>query len=176
MRRSAAILAVLAAVTAACGGSSSTATFSDPGATFTFSYPKDFARDFVGVKREVEGRAPEFSTNVGVNEANVVIASEYGIKRPFESYQPAAFQSLVDSLVRTITRADGARIGSIGHGKLGSLPAYTYDIEGPGDTRSHVVIGFRGRKEYFVKCTWKPAQEATIKSACDQVTTSFAVH
>jgi hypothetical protein len=167
---------VLGAVLAACGGSSATTTFSDPGASFTFSYPSALGRDFVGAKREVQGRPPSFSTNVGVNPTNVVIVSQYAIRKAAESYDPATLQSSVDLLVRTIARADGATVSGSGKGKLGELPAYTYDVAGPDETTSRILIAFKGKTEYYVKCTWKPAQEAAIKPACDQVASSFAVH
>jgi hypothetical protein len=174
MRRLAVTCLVAGALVAAgCGGSSNTATFSDPGATFTFQFPSSFGRDFAAVKREVQGRPPKFSTNVGVNEANVIVVSEYGIRRAYESYKPADFQGSVDTLMRTIARAEGSQITSSGRGKLGPLDAYTYELSGPAGAKSKVLIGFKDKTEYYVDCTAHPEQAATIDKACDQVASTF---
>jgi hypothetical protein len=174
MRRAAVTLLVAAAALAnGCGGSSSTATFSDPGATFTFQFPKSFGRDFAAVKREVQGRPPKFSTNVGVNEGNVIVVSEYGIRRAYESYAPADFQGSVDTLMRTIARAENAQITSMGRGKLGPLDAYVYQLSGADGTKSKVMLGFKDKTEYYVDCSAHQDQAATISKACDQVSSTF---
>jgi hypothetical protein len=176
MRRAAVIALVAgAAFATGCGGSSNTATFSDPGATFTFQFPSSFGRDFAAVKREVQGRPPKFSTNVGVNEANVIVASEYAIRRAYESYSPADFQGSVDTLMRTIARAEDAQVTGKGRGKLGPLDAYTYQLTSADGAKSKVLLGFKGKTEYYVDCTAHPDQAATIAKACDQVTSTFKI-
>ena len=106
----------------------------------------------------------------------MIVASQYGLKKPYTDYTPADFQASIDTLVRTIARADGSRVTTIGRGKLGPLDAYTYALEGPGGSTSRIMIGFKDRTEYYVDCTSQPVQAKTISSACDQVTKTFAVH
>ena len=98
--RASVLLAVAAAVVlAACGSTSDSITYTSPDASFTFKYPRDFIAGFKAPTREIKDRPPKFTTNVGMDESNLMVVSEYAIKRPYESYKPDEFTPFVDSTV-----------------------------------------------------------------------------
>ena len=176
MRSRALVAAVVACLTlGSCGEGSKTTTFSDAGAGFTFRYPSDFSRGFANVGAEFRGRAPAFRAAVGLDSTNVLVVSRYAIKRAYESYGGyQRFQPYVDTAVRTIARADKARITGSSRGKLGDLDAYVFDLD-LGDGRSErLVFGFRGTNQYFLRCNRNAAQADRIKAACADAQSTFA--
>jgi hypothetical protein len=169
--------ALVMLLAAGCGGGgSNTAQFHDAAANFTFSYPKSLIQGFTTVTREIAGRAPVYTTNVGTDQTNVVVVSEYPLRRPYEAYTPAAFQPFVDSVVRGIARAVGQRVTAVSSVMLGPLHGYGYELVTPdGSLHTRMVLGFKGRREWFLRCQWNTHGEAVIPAACEQVRTTFAL-
>ncbi len=172
-----ALLVVLAGlVLAACGGTSDSITYTNPDASFTFSYPRDFIAGFAASSREIKDRPPKFSTTVGMDEANLLVMSEYAIKRPYESYKADEFTPFVDATVRAIARASDLKITDSKREKLGPLEAYSYDLEGADGNGSKMTLGFKGRVQYFLRCNWAAGEGADrIPPACDQARESFKI-
>ncbi len=159
---------------AGCGGGPSDAiTFKNADAGFTFTYPRDFISGFTAVSREIDGREPRFSTNVGIDEINVVVVSRYTIKRPYESYKADEFQPFVDAAVRALAQAADLRVTKKGRVDLGGLEAYTYDLEGEEGAGGRMILGFKGRDQWFVRCNWDAEGQARLPRACDDVRDSF---
>jgi hypothetical protein len=171
-----ALLVLLAClVLTACGGTSKSITYTSPDASFTFSYPRDFIAGFKASSREIKDRPPKFSTTVGMDEANLLVVSEYAIKRPYESYKPDEFTPFVDATVRAIARASDLKITASKREKLGSIEAYSYDLTGA-DGGAKMTLGFKGRAQYFLRCNWVAGEGSDrIPAACDQARKSFKI-
>ncbi len=80
--------------------------------------------------REIKDRPPKFSTTVGMDESNLLVMSEYNIKRPYESYKPDEFTPFVDATVRAIARASDLKITDSSREKMGPLDAYKLRARG----------------------------------------------
>lgn len=174
MRARALVVAVLAVLVTACGGASDTITYTNPDASFTFKYPRDFIAGFEAPAREIKDRPPRFSTTVGMDESNLLVLSEYTIKRPYESYKPDEFQPFVDSTVRAIARASDLKVTDSGREKLGPLDAYSYTLEGEDGSGAKMILGFQGTNQYFLRCTWAAGEgQDRIPDACDTARKSF---
>ena len=175
--RDRALLVVLAGlVLAACGGPSGSITYTSPDASFTFAYPRDFIAGFKASSREIKDRPPRFSTTVGMDEANLLVLSEYAIKRPYESYKPDEFTPFVDATVRAIARASDLKIKGSEREKLGSIDAYSYDLSGADGAGSKMTLGFKGKVQYFLRCNWAAGEGSNrIPPACDQARKSFKI-
>lgn len=174
MRASVLLVAVLGLLMAACGGPSDSITYTSPDASFTFKYPRDFIAGFKAPTREIKDRPPKFSTNVGMDESNLLVVSEYLIKRPYESYKPDEFQPFVDATVRAIARASSLKVAKSEREKLGPIDAYAYTLQGADGSGSKMILGFKGRTQYFLRCNWAPGGGAErIQPACDQARKSF---
>jgi len=173
--RASVLLAVVAAVLlAACGGTSDSITYTSPDASFTFKYPRDFIAGFKAPTREIKDRPPKFTTNVGMDESNLMVVSEYGIKRPYESYKPDEFTPFVDATVRAIARASSLKVTGSDREKLGPIDAYAYTLTAPDGGGEKMILGFKGLKQYFLRCTWAPGGGADrIQPACDEARKSF---
>jgi hypothetical protein len=172
-----ALLAVLAGIVlTACGGPSDSIKYTSPDASFTFSYPRDFIAGFTAASREIKDRPPKFSTTVGMDESNLLVMSEYNIKRPYESYKPDEFTPFVDATVRAIARASDLKITDSSREKMGPLDAYSYALEGPDGSGSTMTLGFKGRVQYFLRCNWAAGEGADrIPPACDQARKTFQI-
>ena len=176
MRLRALLVAVVALLLAACGGPSKEITYTSPDASFTFSYPRDFIAGFEAASREIKDRPPKFSTTVGMDETNLLVVSEYSIKRPYESYKPDEFTPFIDATVRAIARASNLAITKWAREKLGPLDAYSYDLKGDDGSGSKMILGFRGRVQYFLRCNWAPGDGTDrIPPACDGARKSFKI-
>jgi len=174
MRASVLLVAVAALLLAACGGQSSSVTYTSPDASFTFKYPRDFIAGFKAPSREIKGRPPKFSTNVGMDESNLMVVSEYTIKRPYESYQPGAFQPFVDATVRAIARASNLKVAKADREKLGPIDAYAYTLTGANGDGAKMILGFKDRSQYFLRCTWAAGGGSSrIQPACDEARKCF---
>jgi hypothetical protein len=174
MRASVLLVAVTALLLVACGGQSNTITYSSPDAAFTFKYPRDFIAGFKAPAREIKDRPPKFTTNVGMDDSNLLVVSEYEIKRPYESYKPNEFTPFVDATVRAIARASNLKVTGSDREKLGPLDAYAYTLTGADGSGSRMILGFKGRSQYFLRCNWAPGGGADrIQPACDQARKSF---
>ena len=165
------VIALLSVVGAGCGGDSNTLTFDEPNAGFTFSYPKGFAGGFTAVGREIEGRPPAFTGNVGLDEVNVLVVSTYMLKRPID---PTTDRPFIDGTVRGIARATQMTIGKSAAEKLGDLAAFAYDLDATdGSTHSRLILGFKDRTEYFLRCNWDADGANKIPDACREAQRSF---
>jgi hypothetical protein len=174
MRLRALLVAVVAVVLAACGGTSKSIKYTSPDASFTFSYPRDFIAGFKAASREIKDRPPKFSTTVGMDETNLLVVSEYAIKRPYESYKPDEFTPFVEATVRAIARASDLKITHSAREKLGPIEAYSYDLTGTDGSGSKMILGFKGRVQYFLRCNWAAGEGADrIPPACDGARKSF---
>src|SRR4051794_1365519 len=176
MRVRALLVAVAGLLLVACGGPSKEITYTSPDASFTFSYPRDFIAGFKAASREIKDRPPKFSTTVGMDESNLLVVSEYGIKKPYESYKPDEFTPFVDATVRAIARASDLKITKSDREKLGPLDAYSYDLTGTDGSGSKMILGFKGKVQYFLRCNWQIGDGADrIPPACDGARKSFKV-
>jgi hypothetical protein len=174
MRASVLLVAVTALLLVACGGQSDSITYTSPDASFTFKYPRDFIAGFKAPTREIKDRPPKFSTNVGMDDSNLLVLSEYAIKRPYESYKPDEFTPFVDATVRAIARASNLKVTDSDREKLGPIDAYAYTLTGADGSGSKMVLGFKGKTQYFLRCNWAPGGGADrIEPACDQARKSF---
>ena len=174
MRASVLLVAVTALLLVACGGQSDSITYTSPDASFTFKYPRDFIAGFKAPTREIKDRPPKFSTNVGMDDSNLLVLSEYTIKRPYESYKPDEFTPFVDATVRAIARASNLKVTDSDREKLGPIDAYAYTLTGADGSGSKMVLGFKGKTQYFLRCNWAPVGAAArIEPACDQARKSF---
>jgi hypothetical protein len=174
MRASVLVASLAALLLAACGGQSESITYTSPDATFTFRYPRDFIAGFKAPAREIKDRPPKFSTNVGMDESNLLVVSEYTIKRPYESYKPGEFQPFVDATVRAIARASNLKVATSEREKLGPIDAYAYTLTSADGSGAKMVLGFKGRTQYFLRCNWAPGGGADrIEPACDEARKSF---
>ena len=176
MRLPALLVALAGLLLVACGGPSKEITYTSPDASFTFSYPRDFIAGFKAASREIKDRPPKFSTTVGMDETNLLVVSEYAIKRPYESYKPDEFTPFVDATVRAIARASALKITKSAREKLGPMDAYSYDLAGADGSGSKMILGFKGRVQYFLRCNWAAGDGATrIPPACDGARKSFKI-
>jgi hypothetical protein len=174
MRASVLLVPLFALLFAACGGQSETITYTSPDAGFTFKYPRDFIAGFKAPTREIKDRPPKFSTNVGMDDSNLLVVSEYAIKRPYESYKPDEFTPFVDATVRAIARASSLKVTKSDREKLGPIDAYAYTLSGADGSGSKMILGFKGTTQYFLRCNWAPGGGADrIEPACDQARKSF---
>jgi hypothetical protein len=174
MRASILFACLAALVLAACGGPSNSITYTSPEAGFTFKYPRDFIAGFKAPAREIKDRPPKFSTNVGMDESNLLVVSEYTIRRPYESYKPDEFTPFVDATVRAIARASNLKVTGSDREKLGPIDAYAYSLSGADGSGSRMILGFKGRTQYFLRCNWAPGGGADrIQPACDEARKSF---
>jgi hypothetical protein len=157
------------------GGGAATKTVTDVAAGFTFAYPANFTRGFAGVGREIQGRSPLFSVNVGLDPTNLIVLETYRLRRAYETYTPAEFEPIVTSAVLAIGRAVNERVTAIGHSRLGPLVGYDYALVAlDGTTMSRILLGFRGSSEWYLRCQWTTTGTKTIPAACDQVARTFA--
>ena len=176
MRVRALLVLLVGLVLTACGGPSDSITYTSPDASFTFSYPRDFIAGFKAASREIKDRPPKFSTTVGMDESNLLVMSEYNIKRPYESYKPDEFTPFVDATVRAIARASDLKITDSSREKMGPLDAYKYELEGADGNGSTMTLGFKGKVQYFLRCNWAAGEGADrIPPACDQARKTFKI-
>lgn len=176
MRVRALLVLIVGLVLTACGGPSDSITYTSPEASFTFSYPRDFIAGFTAASREIKDRPPKFSTTVGMDESNLLVMSEYNIKRPYESYKADEFTPFVDATVRAIARASDLKITDSSREKMGSLDAYRYELEGPDGNGSTMTLAFKGKVQYFLRCNWVAGEGADrIPPACDQARKTFKI-
>ena len=104
-----------------------------------------------------------------MDESNLLVVSEYPIKRPYESYKPDEFTPFVDATVRAIARASDLKVTNSDREKLGPLDAYSYELEGPDGNGSKMILGFKGKVQYFLRCNWLAGDGADrIPPACDR--------
>ena len=76
--------------------------------------------------------------------------------------------------MRAIARASDLKITKSDREKLGPLDAYSYDLDGPDGNGSKMILGFKGKVQYFLRCNWQPGDGADrIPPACDGARKSF---
>lgn len=178
-RRSALLVAAgaLGALAASCGGGGSKdGTYSVPAAPYTFSYPKAFDETTPNTGAEFNGRPPTWKFAIGIDGANVVVTETYTIKRPVESYKPAAFATFVDAAARQIAKNNGSEVAKSSAGTLVGLTSHVYDLsENDGGLATRLVFAFRGRTQYFVRCQWDEEGAKLVRPACAKVVSTMSV-
>jgi hypothetical protein len=162
-------LLVLALVLAACGGTS-TETFEDAGAPFTFSYPQDLTRVFADTGREIQGVKPDYKIALGTNETNVVVVAQYTLAKDVSKLKPAALSVAVERSARALARALQGSTPKRSDAQLGDLPATQFEFTTRNDTlTTRLIYAFQGKRQYFVRCQWNADGKDAIPGACDEV-------
>ena len=161
--------ALLALGLAGCGGSDS-ATFSDSGAPFTFSYPKDLHRVYANTGREIKGLPPKYRVALGTDESNVVVVAQYALAKDVSKLKKGALAIAVERSARALARAMGGTPPKAGTTSMGDLPATQFEFSTKsGSLTTRLVYAFQGKTQYFVRCQWEDPSKDAITAACDEV-------
>ena len=163
------LLAALALVLAACGGSGD-ATFEDKGAPFTFSYPKDLQRVYANTGREIQGVKPAYKVALGTDETNVVVVAQYKLAKDVAKIKPAKLAVAVERSARALARALKGTVPKRSDACLGDLPATQFEFTTQdGALTTRLLYAFQGKTQYFLRCQWNDAGKDAIPGACETV-------
>jgi hypothetical protein len=163
------LAAVAAVLLAACGGSDS-ASFSESGAPFTFSYPKDLHRVYADTGREIKGLPPTYRVALGTDETNVVVVAQYALAKDVSKLKKGALAIAVERSARALARALKGTPPKTSTTTMGDLPAtqFQFDTQS-GSLTTRLVYAFQGKTQYFVRCQWEDTSKDAITAACDEV-------
>jgi hypothetical protein len=166
-------VAILGAVAAGCGGSSSKSAdgpsasrFDRHGFDVTFDYPRDFRPDDNLRFGSTAGERHSASTAIGLDRENVIVVSRYQLLRPVTTQNIAAVKPEVDGVITKLAgkQHSGRRV------EYGGLPGYAYDVRlsAPEHGVSRVYVLFDDDVEYFLNCQSTPDVRYVLDAACQQ--------
>ena len=163
------VIALVGGLIAACGGSS-TATFDESGAPFTFQYPQDLHKVFANTGREIKGLPPKYRVALGTDETNVVVVAQYALAKDVSKVKKTALAVAVERSARALARALNGTPPKSSATTMGDLPATQFQFATKsGSLTTRLVYAFQGRTQYFVRCQWDDTGADAIPAACDEV-------